>query len=82
MAVDGVISSPSFMYIKTIADNKHYINSNFVVSVSPSKEIEGASDIVMLNGQTYTINDAPTQLIGNRYVRDAREGKASINLLG
>lgn len=82
MAVDGVINSPSFINIKTIGDNKHYINSNFVVSVSPSKEIEGASDIVMLNGQTYTINDTPAQLIGNRYVRDAKEGRVGINLLG
>lgn len=49
MDVKGIINAPAFVNIKTIGENKHYINSNMIVSVSPSKEIENASDIVMLN---------------------------------
>lgn len=82
MAVDGVVNSPSFIHLKTINGKKHYINSNYVVSVNPSRVDEDSSDIVMLNGQIYTVKETPEQLIGNRYIRDAKDGRAGINFLG
>lgn len=82
MAIEGIISSPSFVKIKTLGQKEHFLNSNLIVSFSPSQEVEGSTDIIMLNGQVHTVKETPSQLVENRYRRDARNGASVINLLG
>ena len=48
----------------------------------PDVDFENSTDIVMLNGQIHTIKETPSQLIENRYRRDAQKGATVINLLG
>ena len=82
MAIDGIINSPSLMRVKTIDKKTHYLNSNMVVAYSPSEDDENTTDIVMLNGQKYTVNDSVFQIIDARYSRDVRNGSSIINFLG
>lgn len=82
MAIDGIINSPSLMRVKTIDKKTHYLNSNMVVAYSPSEDDENKTDIVMLNGQKYTVNDSVFQIIDARYSRDVRNGSSIINFLG
>lgn len=82
MAIDGIITSPSVIKIRTTDKKEHYLNSNLVVSYSPSEDNEKMTDIVMLNGQTFTVNETPSQLVNARYLRDVRNGSSLINLLG
>ena len=82
MSVDAIITSPSIIRIKTTDKKTHYINSNMVVAYSPSEEDETKTDMVMLNGQKFTINETPSQLIETRYSRDVRNGSSIINFLG
>ena len=82
MAVDGIIQTPSLVKVRTIGDKEHYLNSNLIVSFSPSQDVENSTDIVMLNGQVHTIKETPSQLVENRYRRDAQKGATVINLLG
>ena len=82
MAIDGIITSPSVIKIRTTDKKEHYLNSNLVVSYSPSEDDEKMTDIVMLNGQTFTVNETPSQLVNARYLRDVRNGSSLINFLG
>ena len=82
MAVDGIINSPSFIKIRTVGDKERYINSNFVVSVEPNEQDDKMSDIIMLNGRVYSVKETASQLMENRYRRDARDGSTIINFLG
>ena len=82
MAIDGIITSPSFIKIRTVGEKEHFINSNLVVSIEQSEQDEKMSDIVMLNGKTYTVKETSTQLMENRYRRDVRNGASIINFLG
>ncbi len=82
MAIDGIVTSPSLIKIRTTDKKEHYLNSNLVVAYSPSEEEEKMTDIVMLNGQKYTVNETPSQLVTARYVRDVRNGSSLINFLG
>ena len=82
MAIDGIINSPSLMRVKTIDKKTHYLNSNMVVAYSPSEDDENKTDIVMLNGQKYTVNDSVFQIVDARYSRDVRNGSSIINFLG
>ena len=82
MAIDGIITSPSVIKIKTTDKKEHYLNSNLVVAYSPSEENDKMTDIVMLNGQKYTVNETPSQLVNARYIRDVKCGASVINFLG
>ena len=82
MTIEAVITTPSVIKIRTADKKEHYINSNMVVAYSPSEDNEESTDIVMLNGQTYTINETPSQLINARYCRDVKNGTSLINLIG
>ena len=82
MAIDGIVTSPSLIKIRTIDKKEHYLNSNLVVAYSPAEKSENMTDIFMLNGQKYTVNETPSQLVTARYVRDVRNGSSLINFLG
>lgn len=82
MAIDGILTFPPVIKVKTTDKKEHYLNGNMVVAYSPSKDDEKMTDIVMLNGQTYTVNETPSQLINARYSRDVRNGSNIINFLG
>ena len=82
MAVDAIINIPAFLKVKTTGNKQHFLNSNLVVSFSPSISEEKATDILMLNGDRYTIKETPDQLIDNRYRRDANKGTSVFNLIG
>ena len=82
MAIDGIINSPSLMRVKTIDKKTHYLNSNMVVAYSPSEDDENKTDIVMLNGQKYTVTDSVFQIVDARYSRDIRNGNSLFNLIG
>lgn len=82
MAIDGIITSPSVIRVKTVDQKEHYLNSNMVVAYSPSEDNEKMTDIIMLNGQKYTVKETPSQLVENRYRRDVRNGSYLINFLG
>ncbi|MBQ8886749.1 MAG: hypothetical protein IJY61_03515 [Candidatus Gastranaerophilales bacterium] len=82
MTIEGIITSPSFIKVKTVGEKERFLNSNFILSVEPNEQDEKMSDIVMLNGKTYTIKETSTQLMENRYRRDVRNGASIINFLG
>ena len=81
MNIDGIINSPSLMRVKTIDQKTHYLNSNMVVAYSPSEDDENKTDIVMLNGQKFTVYDSVSQIVDARYSRDVRNGTSIFNLL-
>ncbi|MBQ8634996.1 hypothetical protein IJ425_02450 [bacterium] len=81
MAIEGIIQSPSLVKIRTIGEKEHFLNSNLIVSFSPSQEAEGLTDIVMLNGQVHTVKETPNQLVENRYRRDVARGSSVLNLI-
>ena len=81
MNIDGIINSPSLMRVKTIDNKTHYLNSNMVVAYSPSEDDENRTDIVMLNGQKFTVYDSVSQIVDARYSRDVRNGTSIFNLL-
>ncbi len=82
MAIDGILTFPPVIKVKTTDKKEHYLNSNMVVAYSPSENDEKMTDIVMLNGQVFTINETPSQLINARYIRDVKTGASLINFLG
>ena len=63
MTIEGIISSPSVIKVRTDDNKEHYLNSNMVVAYSPSLDNEKMTDIVMLNGQVFTVKETPSQLI-------------------
>lgn len=81
MNIDAIINSPSLMRVKTIDNKTHYLNSNMVVAYSPSEDDENKTDIVMLNGQKFTVYDSVPQIVDARYSRDVRNGTSIFNLL-
>ena len=73
-------TSPTLMKIKTSEDKKErYINTSMVVSFEPSKE-EDQTDILLVNGKTYTIKGTPAHHVES-YRQDVRDGACLLNLI-
>lgn len=72
--------APTIAHIKT-SDNKkeHYINTNWILAISPSEK-ENETDIVMINGKTYTIKGTPAHH-AESYKQDVKNGAVCLNLI-
>ncbi len=82
MTVEAIITSPSFIKIRTVGGEERYINSNLVEEISPHQDDKNMSDIFMMSGKIHTIKETASQLVGNRYQRDASKGATIINFIG
>lgn len=72
--------APVLANIRTKEDKKeHYINTQWILSFSPSKK-EDETDIVMINGKTYTIKGTPAHHIES-YKQDVKNGAVCLNLI-
>lgn len=72
--------APVIASIKTTNDKKeHFINTQMIVSFSPS-ENENETDILMLNGKTYTIKGTPAHH-AESYKQDVKNGAICLNLI-
>lgn len=78
MNINNVITSPALAKIKTVGDKEHYINSQMIVSLSPS-ESEGNTDMLLLNGKTYTIKGTPAHF-AEQYRMENKSGGVILNM--
>lgn len=73
-------NSPTLMKIRTTNDKKeHFINTSMVVSFSPSKK-EEETDILLINGKTYTIKGTPSHH-AESYRQDVKDCASILNLI-
>ena len=78
MNINNVMVSPTLAKIKTIGETEHYINSQMIVSLSPA-ESEGNTDLIMLNGKTYTLKGSPAHF-AEQYRMENKGGGVLINM--
>lgn len=78
MNINNVITSPALAKIKTIGDKEHYINSQMIVSLSPA-ESEGNTDMLLLNGKTYTLKGTPAHF-AEQYRMENKGGGVLLNM--
>lgn len=73
-------TSPTLMKIRTSEDKKErYINTSMVVSFEPAKE-KDETDILLVNGKTYTIKGTPAHHIES-YRQDVGDCSCILNLI-
>ena len=78
MNINNVITSPSLAKIKTTQGKEHFVNTQMIVSLSPS-ETDGNTDMIMLNGKTYTIKGTPTHF-AEQYRMENKDGGILLNM--
>lgn len=78
MDINNVMISPTLAKIKTIGDKEHYINSQMIVSLSPA-ESEGNTDMLLLNGKTYTVKGTPAHF-AEQYRMENKNGGVLLNM--
>ena len=73
-------TSPTLMRIRTGEDKKEsYINTSMVVSFEPSED-KNNTDILLVNGKTYTIKGTPAHHVES-YRQDVGDGACILNLI-
>lgn len=78
MDINNVITSPALAKIKTVNGKEHFVNSQMIVSLSPA-ESEGNTDMLMLNGQTYTLKGTPSHF-AEQYRMENKSGGVILNM--
>ena len=78
MDINNVIASPALAKIKTVNGKEHFVNSQMIVSLSPS-ENEGNTDMIMLNGKTYTLKGTPSHF-AEQYRTENKSGGVILNM--
>lgn len=78
MDINNVITSPALAKIKTVNGKEHFVNSQMIVSLSPS-ENEGNTDMIMLNGKTYTLKGTPSHF-AEQYRMENKSGGVILNM--
>lgn len=78
MSINNVMISPTLAKIKTIGDKEHYINSQMIVALSPA-ESEGNTDMLLLNGNTYTLKGTPAHY-AEQYRMENKSGGVLLNM--
>lgn len=78
MDINNVIASPALAKIKTVNGKEHFVNSQMIVSLSPS-ENEGNTDMIMLNGKTYTLKGTPSHF-AEQYRMENKSGGVILNM--
>ena len=78
MNINNVMVSPTLAKIKTIGNTEHYINSQMIVSLSPA-ESEGNTDMLLLNGKTYTLKGTPSH-VAEQYRMENKSGGVILNM--
>ncbi len=73
-------NNPTLVKIRTKDDKKeHFINSSMILAFEPSKKEED-TDILMLNGEIYTIKGTPAHH-AESYREDLKKGNTILNLI-
>lgn len=78
MNINNVITSPSLAKIKTVNGKEHFVNSQMIVSLSPSED-DGNTDMIMLNGKTYTLKGTPSHY-AEQYRMENKSGGVLLNM--
>ena len=78
MDINNVMISPTLAKIKTTGGTEHYINSQMIVSLSPAENKEN-TDVVMLNGKTYTLKGTPAHY-AEHYRMENKSGGSLLNM--
>lgn len=78
MDINNVITSPALAKIKTVNGKEHFVNSQMIVSLSPA-ENEGNTDMIMLNGKTYTLKGTPSHF-AEQYRMENKSGGVILNM--
>lgn len=78
MDINNVMISPTLAKIKTTGGTEHYINSQMIVSLNPAEDKEN-TDIVMLNGKTYTLKGTPAHF-AEQYRMENKGGNFILNM--
>ena len=78
MNINNVITSPSLAKIKTVNGKEHFVNSQMIVSLSPSED-DGNTDMIMLNGKTYTLKGTPAHY-AEQYRMENKSGGVLLNM--
>ena len=78
MDINNAITSPALAKIKTVNGKEHFVNSQMIVSLSPA-ENEGNTDMIMLNGRTYTLKGTPSHF-AEQYRMENKSGGVLLNM--
>ena len=78
MNINNVITTPALAKIKPVNDKELFVNSQMIVSLSPA-ENEGNTDMIMLNGKTYTLKGTPSHF-AEQYRMENKSGGVILNM--